>query len=51
MPPGGYGIDEQGAVYSVSAVQNGGVVTYIAVGENNSCQWQSAPQEATYKFC
>ena len=50
MPPGGYGIDELGEVYAVYAVRDAGIVTYIAVGESNSCQWQMAPQEA-HKFC
>ena len=51
MPPGGYGIDELGEVYAVSALRDAGIVTYIAVGESNSCQWQMAPQEAEYEFC
>ena len=50
MPPGGYGIDELGEVYAVSALRDAGIVTYIAVGESNSCQWQMIPQEA-HKFC
>ena len=52
MPPGGYGIDEIGTVYSVSAVSDDSVITYVAVGDHNSCQWQSAgPQQATFNFC
>ena len=51
MPPGGYGIDELGEVYAVSAVRVVDTVTYIAVGESNSCQWQMIPQEAQYEFC
>ena len=50
MPPGGYGIDELGEVYAVSAMRDVDTVTYIAVGESNSCQWQMIPQEA-HKFC
>ena len=55
MPPGGYGINELGMVYSVSGVRDDEVTTYIAVGEDNSCQWEEASQ--TYrgwyhgKFC
>ena len=43
MPPGGYGIDELGMVYAVSGLRDGDVTTYIAVGDDNSCQWQEAP--------
>ena len=50
MPPGGYGINELGEVYAVSAVRDADTVTYIAVGESNSCQWQTIPEEA-HKFC
>ena len=50
MPPGGYGINELGMVYSVSAVEEDGVVTYIAVGDQNSCQWREAPQTYHHKF-
>ena len=55
MPPGGYGINELGMVYAVSGVRDDEVTTYIAVGDDNSCQWQVAPN--TYpggyygKFC
>jgi len=44
MPPGGYGINELGMVYSVYAVRDDGKTTYAAVGDDNSCQWQEASQ-------
>ena len=51
MPPGGYGIDELGQVYAVSAFRDDDVVNYVAVGENNSCQWQAGPQTSSYEIC
>ena len=51
MPPGGYGINELGMVYAVSAVRDDGATTYIAVGDDNSCQWQEAPETYHRKFC
>ena len=51
MPPGGYGIDELGEVYAVSAFRDADVANYVAVGENNSCQWQSGPQVSSYEIC
>ena len=51
MPPGGYGINELGMVYAVSAVRDDEVTTYIAVGDDNSCQWQEAPQTYHGRFC
>ena len=51
MPPGGYGINELGMVYAVSAVREDGVPTYIAVADDNSCQWQEAPQTYHGRFC
>ena len=51
MPPGGYGINELGLVYAVSAVRDDGKTTYIAVGDENSCQWQEAPDTYHGKFC
>ena len=64
MPPGGYGINELAMVYSVAAVRgdipiykphpdlsNENVVTYIAVGEHNSCQWWEATGIHHFRFC
>ena len=51
MPPGGYGINELGMVYAVSGVRDDDVTTYIAVGDDNSCQWQEAPETYHGKFC
>ena len=51
MPPGGYGINELGIVYAVSAVRDDGMTTYIAVGDENSCQWREAPDTYHSKFC
>ena len=45
MPPGGYGINELGLVYAVSAVRDDGKTTYIAVGDENSCQWQELAED------